>query len=733
MLVPLLGTRAGEDRRIQLDQGGLRLTLGVGRGPYIHSIWSEPQRRFLMQPRQPLPLYQLVLVDGGRTGEVHALQADAVAVEAATPELIRVRTVHKQARVNVVAELFADKTADTLSFRLLFEQEDPHVRIGLARYPGIAVPLNVPDLAVLVPVADGNLLTDPASHLQEGAEQGYAYPGLASAQLLAAYDAVGGLLAYAADGNGYSKRLSLRRHDGALLLLFDHILLHEEASGAFSLPYPVRLAGFDGDWQRAATLYKRWAVRQAWCRTALEGRELPRAIAKPSIYLGINVREVDGHNAIVDRLPQIPDLVHSWATGLGCPVTALLLGWEKHGAWITPDYFPPFGGDRFQEMLSELGDANSAMVFVSGLRYTLNKTARPGSEPYKAKGIDLKALEAMAVAGQDGKPMHIGTADRDQGEHLWLCPALPAAWRQLHDTAARLATIGMDQIQIDQIPGGGSPLCFSQAHGHPRAGGDWMYRRTFEELSAIRKEIRSIRPGSVLSLECPGELFIPCVDLFHTREYIHGVWPRERSGVRAVPLFSFLYHEYALGYGGDSAPFVTNSNELSVAIYCQAMNLACGRYPGAAVWLKSTPFAGLDPEFRRFVQETTQLWQSPAGRYLQLGRALPIRDPKPMEIAHSLQLPSGTFRLVTPGVLVSAHAAGDGTAGLLYVNLTDRPMNFTATFPEDFRAGSYVWPADRGLVRDGDRIEIEPYRFVFIQLGRAKPMPPPRLKALSGQ
>ena len=39
---------------------------------------------------------------------------------------------------------------------------------------------------------------------------------------------------------------------------------------------------------------------------------------------------------------------------LGRPIVACAFGWEKHGAWIGPDCFPPRGGTEYYTDLARL-------------------------------------------------------------------------------------------------------------------------------------------------------------------------------------------------------------------------------------------------------------------------------------------------------------------------------------------------------------------------------------------
>src|SRR5262249_45652379 len=155
----------------------------------------------------------------------------------------------------------------------------------------------------------------------------------------------------------------------------------------------------------------------------------------------------------------------------------------------------------------------------------------------------------------------------------------------------------------DQIVGGGTPPCFAATHGHPQGGGTTVFTSVAALLDEARRMAAAAPQRAAVSLGEPGGLDIPHVDPFHWPGDVAGVWPRDRRGSVGVPLFAYLYHESAAGYGGDSAPLAGPSDDPSVALYAQAANLAAGRLPGAAVWMKMVPPSALHPDLARFMKD----------------------------------------------------------------------------------------------------------------------------------
>jgi hypothetical protein len=118
--------------------------------------------------------------------------------------------------------------------------------------------------------------------------------------------------------------------------------------------------------------------------------------------------------------------------------------------------------------------------------------------------------------------------------------------------------LGVDIVQMDQTTSGAGDACACAAHGHPPGNG--VYRSlAFRALMAdMRQHGKSLSPDFMLAHEEPHEELIPCVDAFHTREYRERWWYHGVPGGRSLPLFTYLYHEYAIAYGGEG-PHATAS------------------------------------------------------------------------------------------------------------------------------------------------------------------------------
>jgi hypothetical protein len=723
-VVLLAASAVGEARAAPatLENDSMRLTLTDQGGARLVSWVAKRQGRELLRQGAKIPLYQVELRAAGGASTIDALQADETHLATPAAGTIVLTSVHRRAGIEVTCTIRLRQGGEAAEFSAEVKRAASAAAVGILRYPAYPLPLSggKGSARILLPVGDGEILADAASALADGETRGFNYPGIASAQMMALFDDQGGAVTWAADGAGNFKRLAARRVGSDALLYFEHVLLHLKGE-RIVLPYAVRLAPFEGGWERAADVYKAWATKQSWCARRLEERTPPAALRAPSFFLGLNVREARGVAESVDRGPEIAAVAAGWSAGLGMPVTAILLGWENHGPWIAPDYFPPYGGDAgFRSLIGGLHEAgNHALLFLSGLNVTLEKTARNGAPAYTMPQADALLLRPSAVVDPDGQVRVEGTAAAEGiGAHLVLCPATDAARAALDDAFDRLSALGADVVQIDQIPGGGTPPCFATGHGHPPGGGTTAYTALAAILDGLGRRGGGATPRPAVSLEEPGELFIPHVDLFHCREYMQGLWPRDGRGVVGVPLFSYLYHEYALGYGGDSAPIATTPADLPPALYAQAMNLYAGRLPGAAVWMRMIPFASVREEQRDFMTKAAALLRGPEARQLLGGRIVDLGvDPGSQIVRGTLQ--GSTFQFPAPQLMARGFELADGARAVLYLNATDTRRPVRVELGPDAAAGSVASGRAPGTrVTRGAQSDMGPREIVLLQVDK---------------
>lgn len=614
---------------VELTSGPLTVEFANQRAA-LSALRDARSHRQYLAPRSG-PLYGLEFVEP----ELKLLGTDAATVELRRDgTAVVLRAEHPAAGVSVTCRFEPLAEAGMIGARIDVKSSAPR-RLAKIQFPllEVALPLGPAgtDDEVLLPNCDGCVVQDPAA---TGISRSLAYPGSASMQVLAVYDPAGGLYLASRDAGGAKKNLTVRRVEKRLVLGVEHIPTEEPAQ-AWTPAYDVALAALAAEpgrpvsWETAAEVYRRWAVKQPWCRATLAQRvasgDVPAWLAEPSLYYAYSLRGLDENKQTVNRVTLLVDQAERWRQLVGAPTTMMLMAWEKHDAWVTPDYFPPFGGQNAFEAATRAlhAQGHHTLVFLSGLKWTLHKHRQPEGRPpvvFDDEAAFNRRGRSSAIADRSGAAVIYGKPDAGVGQNAQICAATPLAREILLGSSMTCAQLGIDCVQADQIVGGGTPDCYQALHGHAPGGGTWASRALYDLFAAIRREGRARSPDFAFSIEEPAEFFIPVLDVYHARDYLQGRWPRNGKGVRGVPLFTHVYHDYLLGYGGDSAHVSDHPSLL--AVYHQAMNLVCGKAAGVAVWTRCFDPLKTDPTQARLLRSHLELWRS-ARDYLVFGRRLP--------------------------------------------------------------------------------------------------------------
>lgn len=677
-MIPLLSAL------VALETDTTRIGFDPARNGAIVSIVDKASNREFAAPRAKSPLlYALRFTNAVSPAAFTLTEDDAIGATVRRESNTVVVAVPRHADAAVSVECrFRTEPGSPLIFGRISVRNDTSNTLAGIRFPAVAWSKysgTRPEQEFLVlPRNDGCLIQSPSAAKWFPA---CPYPGSASMQFLASYDDGAGLYAASYDSRCFTKNLGVEKREDGFLLDMQH-LPPLQAGGEWRTEYDVVVGTFHGDWQTAADIYKRWAIRQPWCQRTLAQRvaagDVPRWLTEPSLFYAYSLRGKTDLKEIGNRLPQLSAQADAWQKLLGGPTTFMLMSWEKLGPWVTPHYFPPFGGERdFMEATSRLHrGGHRTLVFLSGLKWTLRKKGGCDAGELDDTEEFMRRGAGSAIRGPDDAPQRWGKADAGVGEYATICPATPLAREMLSGAAEECRRLGIDCVQADQIVGGGMPPCFARAHGHPRGGGTWSAAALYKIFDEIRREGKQRDPDFAWSIEEPGEFFIQVLDTYHARDYAQGRWPRDGAGVIGVPIFTHVYHEFMHGYGGDSCGVSTRPEP--AALYQQAMNLVCGKAPGVAVWTRSYDPSATDAMQARLLQGHFGLWRGPAREFLVFGQriASPPLDVPPVHLKFWTNPGRPPRELALPSVLHSRWSLPDGRTGLVFACVVSAPVTF---------------------------------------------------------
>ncbi len=674
---------------VSLENDSLRAQWDAKRGTLV-SLKDKRTDREWIDPTVKPPLYKLQLVD--QKSPISSTAAKTVNVRQEQNTVIIESTHDEPLALNVTCRFWLEKDSSSVLGRIAIRSKVP-CRLDGVCFPLVALRLPFSGSGekdrVLLPMCDGAMLLNPA---ENSPHRQLRYPGMASMQVMAAFDPAAGVYLASRDHEAHTKMFCTRRADNkALELSIDHLLPQTPVS-QWELGYDVDLAalrpspGLDEiTWESAADRYRRWALKQPWCGQAMAQRvaagDIPTWLVEPTLLFTFSLRGKMPDGSVGNRLPLLVEQVDRWSKLVGAPITCLIISWEKLDTWTTPDYFPPYGGEKqFEAATKELHNrGHRTMVFLSGLHWTLRKEMAKSDRP--AVSVDQEAEfdrrgRASAISDAQGETVLRGKPDSGIGLSATICPSTALAREILVGTSERCQQLGIDCVQVDQIVGGGMKSCFHPKHEHPPGGGTWGSQSLYRIFDEIRRQGKARDPNFAFSIEEPGEFYLPLLDTYHARDLHQGRWPRTGAGLLGVPLFSHVYHDFSSGYGSEGCYVSERPSRL--AMYQMGMNLVCGKIPAVALWGRWCEPEKVDPPQQRLLREHIELWRGPAGEFLNYGQrvALPPLDVPSCDM--TFREKNGTPRPLTlPTVLHSGWRLPDGRVGTLLVCVDDKPVEFT--------------------------------------------------------
>lgn len=682
------GTMADERPAVMLENRVLRLEIEKSPAPLVGRLVHKASGRVLVDKPTFKSLFSIVLAKAdGSSATIESAQAaeSSARVEKTTTGSRLSLGFGRFPGLDLAAEVTVACDHDSpLTLWSMAIQNNTGRTIRAVRFPQLlAVPTigDGRDDCLVLPTMPGTLIRNPAENWRTGQSVALIYPGDMSAQFLAYQDRLAGVYLAGRDAAGHPMSLAVTKLADGFRLGHNYVVVADgkqaPAGKRWESPYPVALGVTQGTWCDSADLYKQWAVRQPWCARTLAARDDIPAWWKqgPDVYT-CEVRNYDNHRACSGSYyPQLLEHLGTFQEKIDGPIVAMLAGWENHRRWTGGDYFPVFDAERARQVIAAIKQRGiRPFFFLSGLFYTHWNEGRDGGQIPSAE----KFLASYVVDEKSGKPKEFSLNESSPGgewnRHSYeFCAATPATKTFFLDVIDQAHALGVDVLQMDQTTSGAADACYATTHGHAPGAGLYQSRAFWDLLDALRKHGKARSTDFVLFHEELHEQLIPHLDGFHTREYMEGGWYRGYPGAVGIPLFSYLYHEYAIGYGGDSAGLSRSNDRWLVRTH--AVNLVTGRTPGGAIWSSHQSMFEAHPDQIAMIRNHCRLLKTRAQECLMLGKML---HPYTLSVP-DLALSVGVHRggkwtrqpIPTPAILTSSWQSPAGRIGHLFVNISE--------------------------------------------------------------
>ncbi|MFX0113792.1 MAG: DUF6259 domain-containing protein [Candidatus Hodarchaeota archaeon] len=414
---------------------------------------------------------------------------------------------------------------------------------------------------IIIPEREGWMFTEPfTTFTTEG--YGSTYPGTLSMQfcVLAEPDA-GGFVISARDSRSQYKGIEIGPAiDGLMLnwfLFCEHAHIHEWSN--LTMSYWMVLDGYAGrTWASGVDQYKEWALQQWYVQKGpvVNRSDIPTWLKmldyvwKSSSYAthdGMIILEGD----TVDRMGEYASKFAS--KGLSTNVLLDWWGWQKGGHDNDyPEYFPARDGNN--KLLAGITAAHARNTRV--MLYLNGRLVDTDTQTYLDHIDDLTGYEDDVYIESYGPYFTAAVAD----------PA--SAWWQELVTNVSVRCVnefGADMIYLDQISVAPPVFDYRPNVDHPIGGGSWWQEAENQLLGYVQTNLLAVNPEAGIASENVIETYLNSIDLFWTYQTSYQVFGWFPKGT-AVPLFSYVYHKYALLNGrSDISPWEENTFRWAVS------------------------------------------------------------------------------------------------------------------------------------------------------------------------
>jgi hypothetical protein len=506
-------------------------------------------------------------------------------------------------------------------------------------------------------------------------------------QFLAYYSGESGAGLYVAsqDTAGYTKFMNaVRANENWLSLNFTYVPTFQAGAGV-TVPFPVMVGVFHGDWFDAASLYRAWAIQQVWA----QGGPLAARTDVPDWYKNTGMLAlkytITQFAAGGDSYADLALVAGAWQQQLQSPPLLDWWSWENQGAFVdSPDFLPPSQG------WAAFDSAVSA-THAAGGRLMVQPTT--GSAAVGAPSWDT--LQATAAQQADGS-MYLSqfSSMNQSGQKVLQTSVQMDPTQPWHDALLSL-TSQLQQHGVDLVHMDGNPsqvgICYATDHSHAPGGGNWWFQDYAQIYSDIRQVGRAVNPDFAMGGEFYAEPYLSLTDSGQD-ETNTGLDPSsignvlDPASVSFIPLWQAVYHDYTLTYSmasyldGHDLPYYRRGLAIPLVWGEIPMIFADSGFGQFLPWQLSN----FNSSLVQYLQRIVRLRTTYGYPFVVLGRML--RPPRPAVPAYTVppatQIPysmANTSAFDAPSIVGSAWQSPQGDGALIFTNISDSTVPFSWT------------------------------------------------------
>ena len=644
--------------------------------------------------KQRLPLLQFRLRDGEKTEVLTSDDADK-AVLSKNENTVELNFEFKNPNIKFNATIcLKERIEASFSF-----ENNTDMYVEWVDFPQIAVPNDLVKKGgsgrLVMDINEGLLLEDlslkeqfyPYKYRQmEYPSEGLysMFPAVVQSQFLSYYDDSAGIYIAAEDSERAVKGIDFAPLGDAIKIQFRLYPGIEKGDKSFELPFNMVIDFFKGDWYDSAELYRRWFESNLPENLlSVENNDtLPEWYSDSPLIVtypvqGIHDMDPSGPNRLFPYNNALPYLDEIGAA-TGSRILTVLMHWEGTAPWAPPYVWPPLGGEKLlADFGKELHSRNFMLgLYCSGISYTIQSNI---NDINMQKEYDDKELSRYMCASPTGEI--VSKTCQAQRKSYDMCISQDFTKNVLWDEAKKMASVGLDYIQIlDQNHGGTPYFCFSDKHGHPAVPGGWMV----SHMTDFLKKLKGIVGDNVL-LGCESaaaEAYIPYLNLSDNRFNLNGYVGH------FIPIYGYIYHKYLQNFSGNSVCSL-DIFDISRSPDCHLLRVAHSYLAGDMMTLVinqdgEIAWAWGERDFSYlpdrnavldFIKTATAYKRGIGKKYLTFGQMI-----KPCEVkCDTVAMYKTNAERFTeyPVVLTTAWEASDGTKAQFVASYRNRTEDFT--------------------------------------------------------
>ena len=514
------------------------------------------------------------------------------------------------------------------------------------------------------------------------------FPAVVETQCMAYYNSESGLYFASHDKDENLKGIDFYEYDDGIKLQFRHFTGCDFEQD-YTMPYPMVMKFFEGDWMEAAEIYRSWFEenRSSEFVPIKENKKLPKWYADSPVIVTYPVRGLFDTDAMTPNklFPYCNAMkyIEEFEKKFDSKIMVILMHWEGTAPWAPPYVWPPYGGEdelkKFIDALHERGDVLG--VYCSGLGWTQKSKLCDYDMSGYFEENNLK--EFMCLSPRQELPLSKICTDQRSGYDM--CPTQDFTVDVMCSQVEKMVSSGIDYIQLmDQNHGGTSYFCFSRNHGHPPVPGKW-------QVGAVKKLLNKVGTyGEKVLFGCESaaaETYIPQL-LFSDNRYnlCYTVG-------QPVPLYAYIYHRYLNNFMGNqvcthagfdhkkspeniflrTAYSFCAGDMLTVVIDDEGRCIFNWGYHEDDVYPDQDALAKLIKNLNYWRQDSTE-------KYLHRGV---MQKPFEVECTRTQMIGARGFDHEFDSILTSAWQADDGTFGQFLVNYAAEPKTFKIKLPDN--------------------------------------------------